>query len=385
MKIVIFGSGKIGRAFIGQVFGSAGYEVVFVDIDRHMIDLLNQEGQYRVEIKDNICETLVVKLVRGIHADDISGIIKEIGEAELVAVSVGLRGLPAVAQSLAMALESKYMLTPERATDIILAENLRDASMYFARELTLHLSKGFPLETVTGLIETSIGKMVPVIPEAIMKSEPLVVYAEAYNALIVDGEAFKNPVPKIANLHPKNNIKAWVDRKSFLHNLGHAMAAYFGNYYRPELVYLYEVLSDRKVEERTLKAMFEAGEVLKSLHPDEFTREEIEIHISDLVNRFKNQYLGDTVHRVGCDLKRKLGPADRIATPIRYALDYNIPCQAIIEGYKCALTFSAKDEKGLQLLEDIELKVLYQARGLEYMLEKVSDLDPAIGFDLTRD
>lgn len=375
MKIVIFGSGKIGRAFIGQVFGRAGYEVVFVDIDRKMIDLLNQQGQYRVEIKDRHCETLVVKNVRGVHADDISGIRMEIEEAELVAVSVGLRGLPAVALSLASALEGKYRLTPGKATDIILAENMRDASIYFAGELSLHLPKGFPLDTVTGLIETSIGKMVPVIPEAIKNADPLVVYAEAYNSLIVDGEAFKNSVPEFASLYPKKNIKAWVDRKAFLHNLGHAMAAYFGNYYRPELVYMHEVLSDRKVEGFTLKAMFEAGEILMRLHPGEFTREELELHISDLVNRFKNQHLGDTVHRVGCDLKRKLGPADRIATPIRYAMDYNISYQTILEGYKCALTFSARDEKGLQLQEDIELMTLYQTWGLEYVLEKVSGLD----------
>ena len=30
-KIVIFGAGKIGRSFIGQLFGSGGYKVVFVD------------------------------------------------------------------------------------------------------------------------------------------------------------------------------------------------------------------------------------------------------------------------------------------------------------------------------------------------------------------
>jgi len=383
MKIVIFGSGKIGRAFIGQVFGMAGYEVVFVDIDRHMIDLLNQERQYRVEIRDRECESMLVGSVRGVHADDLPGITREVEETDLVAVSVGLRGLPAVARSLASALESKYRRTPGRATDIILAENMRDASTYFAGELATHLPEDFPLDTVTGLIETSIGKMVPVIPEALIKADPLAVYAEAYNFLIVDGEAFRNPVPDIPDLEPKKNIRAWVDRKSFLHNLGHAMAAYFGSYYLPGLVYMYEVLSERKVEDLTLKAMFEAGEVLKRLHPDEFTRDDLEIHISDLVNRFKNPHLGDTVHRVGCDLKRKLGAADRIATPIRFAMEFNMPCQTMLEGYICALTFAAADEKGRQLPGDIELKELYQERGLEYMLVQYSGLDSAIGLDLS--
>ena len=33
-KIVIFGAGKIGRSFIGQLFGCGGYKVVFIDVDQ---------------------------------------------------------------------------------------------------------------------------------------------------------------------------------------------------------------------------------------------------------------------------------------------------------------------------------------------------------------
>jgi len=38
--IVIFGAGKIGRSFIGQLFGLSGYVVVFVDIDRKLVNAL---------------------------------------------------------------------------------------------------------------------------------------------------------------------------------------------------------------------------------------------------------------------------------------------------------------------------------------------------------
>ena len=36
-SILIFGAGKIGRSFIGQLFGKAGYEVVFVDMDESLV------------------------------------------------------------------------------------------------------------------------------------------------------------------------------------------------------------------------------------------------------------------------------------------------------------------------------------------------------------
>ena len=50
-KIVIFGAGKIGRSFIGQLFGSSGYKIVFIDVDPVIISLLNERNSYRVVIK----------------------------------------------------------------------------------------------------------------------------------------------------------------------------------------------------------------------------------------------------------------------------------------------------------------------------------------------
>ncbi|MBN1789065.1 MAG: hypothetical protein JW830_01125 [Bacteroidales bacterium] len=36
-KLVLFGAGKIGRSFIGQIFNRSGYEVVFLDINQDLI------------------------------------------------------------------------------------------------------------------------------------------------------------------------------------------------------------------------------------------------------------------------------------------------------------------------------------------------------------
>jgi mannitol-1-phosphate 5-dehydrogenase len=52
-KIVIFGAGRIGRSFIGQLFSRSGFEVVFVDINEELISRLNSDKQYKVVIKDN--------------------------------------------------------------------------------------------------------------------------------------------------------------------------------------------------------------------------------------------------------------------------------------------------------------------------------------------
>ena len=67
-QIVIFGAGKIGRSFIGQLFGCNGYTVVFIDVDKNIIDGLNQQGSYRVVIKGEIEKEIVVPNVQAISS-----------------------------------------------------------------------------------------------------------------------------------------------------------------------------------------------------------------------------------------------------------------------------------------------------------------------------
>ena len=65
--IVIFGAGKIGRSFIGQLFSRSGYEVVFLDIDTQLVHDLNQKKEYNVVIKEQQKDTILrVSNVRAI-------------------------------------------------------------------------------------------------------------------------------------------------------------------------------------------------------------------------------------------------------------------------------------------------------------------------------
>ena len=375
-KILVFGAGKIGRSFIGQVFSRGGYEVVFADAVKSIVDLLNEYRKYNVVIRDDVPQVIPVENVRALHISDRQSIAGEISDVELIAVCVGQQGLRDVAEIIAEALVDKWKRFPDKCTDVILAENLRDASTFFAGEMGKYLPDDFPIHEKVGLIETSIGKMVPIISTEMTKEDPLQVFAESYNTLIVDGKEFKNAIPPVPDLAPKENIKAWVDRKLFIHNMGHAMAAYFGNCHFPEKEYMYEVLEDPEIENLTRSAMQQSGNILMAVHPGEFTRQEIEDHIEDLIKRFKNRYLGDTVYRVGCDLKRKLGEGDRIATPLKFAVLHGLSFDAILKGYECALTFRAPGPDGKENAEDRKIREFCENNGLARALEEISGLDP---------
>lgn len=353
LKIVIFGAGKIGRSFIGQLFGCSGYQVVFIDVDPSIIDGLNQRGSYRVVIKGNKKEEITVPNVRAISALDKGNVIKTVSSAGILAVSVGKNVLEKIIPVIASGLVERNKNNPGNPLDIILAENMRSAADFVREQLINYLPPGFPLETFVGLIETSIGKMVPIIPQSELEKDPLVVFAEPYNTLILDEKGFKSPIPKIKGLAPKSNIRAWVDRKAFIHNLGHATAAYYGYYLHPEAVYMYEVLEDREVLLFTRAVMLQSADILRTVYPDDFTASELEAHIDDLLNRFRNKALRDTIFRVGQDLTRKLGADDRFVGSIYLAMQYRMPYDLILEAMSFGLFFKAKDEEGNSLPSDI--------------------------------
>lgn len=377
-KLLLFGAGKIGRSFIGQVFSRSGYEVVFVDINRQLIDQLNQCRQYKVVIKGKQGDEIIqVTNVRGIHLSDIEQVADELADASIAALSVGQQGLPAALPIIARALILRKKKHDQRPLDIIIAENMRNADQYIQAELRKLLPDDYPIDQLVGLVETSIGKMVPIMSQKDVKEDGLQVFAESYNSLIVAKNGFKNPVPDVSYLAPKENIKAWVDRKIFIHNLGHAAAAYLGFRKNPRWVLIADVLNDAEIYFATRQSMLQSANILMSLYPGEFSQTQLEAHIDDLLERFKNKSLGDTVFRVGCDLYRKLSPEDRLARPIHAAVKLKMPFDLILNVLMAAISFRAKDEMG-HFYRDDEKFFVEAERGSRFILKKVCNLDWAV-------
>lgn len=369
-KIVIFGSGKIGRSFIGQLFGRAGYEVVFVDIDQKLIEELNRKRAYTVVVKGATEERFAVENVRGVLIGRHEVVASEIADADIIAVSVGQKGLPSVIPPLGKGLRKRHALDESLKIDIIIAENMRNAAEYIKSELRKCLPSDYPFDFLVGLAETSIGKMVPIMKQADLEEDPLQVFAEPYNTLIVDAKGFKTPIPKIEGLEPKENMKAWVDRKLFIHNLGHATTAYLGFALEPHNTRIWEVLNNPSILQKVRATMLQAAAILMKLHPGEFTEKGLASHIDDLLERFANKALGDTVFRVGCDLERKLGPNDRLVPVIKAGLELSLPVELIFEALLQGIDFKATDESGAMLPADQAFHT-EKLKGLEHVLTVV--------------
>jgi mannitol-1-phosphate 5-dehydrogenase len=267
---------------------------------------------------------------------------------------------------------------------------MRSAASFVRDELTRYLPADFEFTHKVGLVETSIGKMVPIMTAGDLREDPLQVFAEAYNQLILDKKGFVGDIPEVDGLAPKENIKAWVDRKAFIHNLGHATAAYYGFYKHPDYRFMYQVLDDDKVYQFTKSVMDQAAEALLKLYPDDFKYDDLEQHIDDLLTRFRNAALGDTVFRVGHDLRRKLGNDDRFMGIIKLCKELGLPYEKILKAMSFGFHFKARDESGCIFPDDARLldewqnnpsQLLTQLCGLSdkadrAVVHKVSHPDP---------
>lgn len=379
---VQFGAGNIGRSFIGRLFAEAGYRVVFIDVDSRLVSLLNERRSYPVVVKQNDRPDQV-RLIGGVSAidgRDREAVIDVLTQADGMATSVGQRGLQAVLPLLAAALELRAANNAP-PLDLIIAENLRSGAAWFRQNLGPLLPEGFDLDSRLGLVETSIGKMVPIMPQDALNEDPLQLFAEPYDTLIVDRLGFRREVPALAGLKPVNNITAWVDRKLFLHNMSHAALAYLGYQANPALIYCWQAMELPAVVDAVRAALLQSAAALNRAYPDDLPQEELAAHADDLLNRYRNRALGDTLHRVGRDLGRKLAREDRLIGACLLAAKHGLPFDSLVPPIRAALKFAAPDEQGRVGEADQRILQAVAERGPRAVLCEIAGLDAGQSMD----
>ena len=370
--LVQFGAGSIGRSLVGQLFSAADYAVVFVDTVPEIIAALNSRGKYLVRIKDTLAPgqpaEIVVANVRGINAGDVEAVAAAVAGADVISTAVGAAVLPALYPVLARGIAMRT--TP---VSLLLCENLRDVAAGVRAGVTRLLPAGFDVAARIGFVETSIGKMVPIMPPEVRARDPLEVWAEAYNEIIADQDGFVGPIPRVPGLVLKRNFAAYVDRKLFVHNLGHAAAAYLG--FLAGKTMIWECMDDQAVCAHTRRVMQASAVALAAAYPQEFSTHTLDEHINDLLRRFHNRALGDTVYRVGRDLARKLAPDDRCIGALRLVVRHGGDPAPVCRVIAAAFLFNAAGPDSTRLPGDVAITLRAQAEGIAPLLREVCGFD----------
>ena len=342
MKAVMYGAGNIGRGFIGQLFSASGYDVSFVDVAEPVVDALNRNGRYpvRVLLQEGHREEWVER-VSAVNGRDEAAVAETIANADLMATAVGVNVLKFIVRPIALGLQKRFEAN-RKPLNIIICENLIGADELLRELIMAELPDGEIRAWFTdqvGLCEASIGRMVPIQTPEMQGDNPLRVCVEAYNELPVDRDAFKGELPALQNLKPFSPFSFYIERKLYIHNMGHALCAYLGDTYGDE--FIWQAMQRPLVELTVLRAMTQSAMALAQRYSVDCRT--LLQHVDDLLMRFKNRQLGDTCFRVGRDLRRKLAANDRLAGAIDSCKKAGVDNRYICLAYAFALRFSQDD------------------------------------------
>ena len=358
----MYGAGNIGRGFIGQLFSQSGYSVGFIDINKEVIARLNADKEYPVEIvtTEGVTED-VVKNAYGIDGTDIELVSEEIATSDIMATAIGVNVLKFIAKPIALGLKKRF----ERNAgffNIIICENLIGAD-HFLKGLIKEQIPEYAdrIDKEVGFVEASIGRMVPVMTEEKKQGNPLRVCVEPYNILPVDKDAFKGEIPEVKNLYPFAPFNLFIQRKLFMHNMSHALCAYLG--YQRNYEYIYQAIGDYDIKCVAFNALCQSAMAVAKENGVEI--ESLISHAQNLLYRFSNIALGDTVARVGKDTIRKLGSNDRLIGAINLAEKHNVNCEYLCLGVALGMRFAPEGDERSQ-----ELCAFAKENGAKKTLEK---------------
>ena len=368
-KAIVYGAGNIGRGFIGQLFSLSGYEVVFLDINREVIDRLNDDGRYPIRLVGaGQDKEVFVERVRGVDSKDADAAAAEIASADILATAVGANILPKIAPTIAAGLELRWNNGNAAPLNILICENLMHADKVLEALLLERLPKEHHvlLHESIGLVEASIGRMVPMSTAAMQEGNPLRVWAEPYAELPIDLDGFKGPMPEIIGMKPFSPFGFYIERKLYMHNMSHATLAYLGRLSGYE--YIWQAARDSRISDEARGALAESAEALSRKYG--IPEEELSVYSEDLLKRFDNPQLGDTVQRVGHDPVRKLAPGDRLSGAVALCMEQGILPVHICVGIAAALHFKSDNDAA-----SLEIQKMILEKGLQEALPHYCGID----------
>lgn len=359
-QAVHFGAGNIGRGFIGALFSESGYHVTFVDVAEEVINKLNEEKKYHVNMAQAQAESITIENVSGVNnMKDEAGVLEAIRHATYLTTAIGPNILPRIAPIIAKGIAARLKETDEKlyviacenqigATDILkgnILDNLDDASKA-------------ELEGTVYFFNSAVDRIVP-----IQEGHSLDVLVEPYYEWVV--ETTEN-IPPVTGMTIVENLAPFIERKLFTVNTGHAVIAYLGSLAGKSTID--QTLADPEIEEQVRETLKETGAYLvKEYGLDE---QEHLAYINKNIERFKNAFLNDGVTRVGRAPIRKLGPDDRLIRPATQAQKAGLPYTHLAKAIAAALAFNNPEDE-----DAMKVQAMIKAGGPASVLKEISGLD----------
>ncbi|HEY59209.1 MAG TPA: hypothetical protein G4N92_00760 [Anaerolineae bacterium] len=352
-SIVIWGAGRIGRGFIGDLFFHAGYQLVFVDESEDLVEQLKKSGKY------SIVRAINAEFINRVEITGYQALItkqkKEISDAvcnsDLIATAVYPKFFKNVASDISKCINFRKEHGNNNPINILLCTNLVHAGPTFKSYLYNNLTKEQAqyFDENVGVVESLVIRIAPDPPQSEIEKDQLVVWTNGYPELPVEEAAFKGNIPKIESLRLVKDMRAEETRKIYTYNMFHAVLSYHGHMRGYQL--LVECLDDPNIHKEAYEALDEVSQALQKEYG--FTSEEMNIWVENVISHTDNPSIGDKVIRSAADPARKLKRNDRLVGPALLCRKHDIEPKALIRGIAAALLYINPEDAGANFVQDV--------------------------------
>lgn len=365
MQALHFGAGNIGRGFIGKLLSDAGVQVTFADVNQEIIDAIATRHEYPVNVVGEQSTTEIVKNVDGINSTS-NEVIDYIATVDLLTTAVGPQILARIAPTIAQGIIARHNRGNSKPLNIIACENMVRGTSQFKQEIFKALPEELQQWTNThiGFVDSAVDRIVP--PATSKTGDILEVTVETFSEWIVDETQFVGIIPTIKGMQPVDNLMAFVERKLFTLNTGHAITAYLGFY--NGIGTIRDAILDERIRLIVRGAMEESGLVLIKRY--NFDEQKHMAYIEKILSRFENPYLQDDTARVGRQPIRKLGADDRLIKPLLGTFEYQVKNTNLLIGVAAALNYRNNDDE-----QAVKLEKLITEKGVKQAFCEISSID----------
>ena len=352
-KAVHFGAGNIGRGFIGLLLSQAGYHVSFVDVAAPLVDDINTLGKYNVQIFGEAEKTLVENVSAINSNENLDALLDAIVEADIVTTAIGPNILKFIAPNIAKGL-TKRIAVNKTPLNIIACENMVGGSTVLKNFVYENLADDVKpeVEKLIGFPDAAVDRIVPLQKN----DEKLLVKVEPYAEWDVDSRGVVGELPAIKGMTLVDNLGAYIERKLFTVNTGHASIAYLA--YQKGYADMSKAMQDEEIVAAARAVWAETSALLIDKY--KFAPAVHQKYVATTEARFKNPNLSDEVTRVARGPKRKLSAADRLVSPATQLIERGLVPYALAKVIAAALKFDYAEDK-----EAVEVQDFIKANSID--------------------
>ena len=367
MSCVIFGAGKIARGFLGHLLYLSNIPFVFVEKADSLAALINERGEYTVNILGNPDKNCVVKNVRALTYAEKDEIAQAIADADVVFNAVGGKNLHEIIPYYVAGIEKKA--AKGGTLSFVTCENWKKPADVLREGIEASLAgdaKNY-FEKSIGITEAVILRSAIEAEPEQLKQDPLVVNVQDYWQLHVDASRLKGSLPDITGLHLIPEFDGFLERKFYTYNAANGTTSYLGallNY-----TYIADAAHDPFILQILEGVYRETSAALCAKYG--FSAEDQYAFTRGSLNKLQNYVIVDKIERNARDPVRKLGPDDRLVGSARMVESYGIVPENLSIAIAAAIHYPLLDDPSSP-----ELKALRESEGINGVLAKICHIDP---------